>query len=270
MFCKSGLVAASPENKTDTAFIDTNIMKLSVIIPVYNEINTIEALIEKVLKVDIDKEIIVVDDFSTDGTRELLRSKYEQNGNFRILYHERNMGKGFAIRTALDHVKGDIVLIQDADLEYDPKEYHNLLDPIINGKTKIVYGSRFYKVKRITFIKDWIIRSLKKHPFEIIYIGNFICIQILNFLVYVLYHAKITDEATCYKVFDRSVMNDINLKCRRFEFCPEFTAKALKKGYKIYEIPISYAPRENLEGKKITWRDGLWAIYTLIKYRITN
>ena len=270
MFCKSSLVAVSPESKTDTAFINTNIMKLSVIIPVYNEISTIEALIEKVLKVDIDKEIIVVDDFSTDGTRELLERECERDGRLRILYHDRNMGKGFAIRTALDHVKGDIVLIQDADLEYDPAEYHNLLDPIISGKAKIVYGSRFYKVKRITFMKNWIIRSLKEHPFEIIYIGNFTCIQILNFLVYVLYHAKITDEATCYKVFDRSVMNDINLKCRRFEFCPEFTAKALKKGYKIYEIPISYSPRENLEGKKITWRDGLWAIYTLIKYRIVN
>jgi hypothetical protein len=155
-------------------------------------------------------------------------------------------------------------------LEYDPEEYHKLLDPIINGKTKIVYGSRFYKVSVTRFITSWIARSLKEHPFELLYIGNFIGIQILNFLVYVLYHAKITDEATCYKVFDRSVMNDINLKCRRFEFCPEFTAKVLKKGYKIYEIPISYAPRENLEGKKITWRDGLWAIYTLIKYRITN
>ncbi len=243
-------------------------MRLSVIIPVYNERKTIETLIKRVLKVDIDKEIIVVDDFSTDGTRELLENKYELNGNLRILYHERNMGKGFAIRTALDHVKGDIVLIQDADLEYDPEEYHNLLDPIINGKTKIVYGSRFYKVNVTRFITSWTVRSLKKHPFEILYIGNFIGIQILNFLVYILYHVKITDEATCYKVFDRSVMNDIDLKCRRFEFCPEFTAKVIKKGYKIYEVPISYLPRPNLEGKKITWRDGLWAIYTLIKYRI--
>ena len=270
MFCKSGLVAASLKNKPDTFFVNTNIMRLSVIIPVYNERKTIETLINRVLKIDIDKEIVIVDDFSTDGTRELLESRCEQDSNLRILYHDRNQGKGFAIRTALDHVKGDIVIIQDADLEYDPNEYHNLLDPIINGKAKIVYGSRFYKVKRITFMKNWIIRSLKKHPFEIVYIGNFVCIQILNFLVYVLYHAKITDEATCYKVFSRSVMNDINLKCRRFEFCPEFTAKVLKKGYKIYEIPISYAPRENLEGKKITWKDGLWAIYTLIKYRIVN
>jgi glycosyltransferase involved in cell wall biosynthesis len=269
MFCKSGLVVESLKNKAEQV-TNTNIMKLSVIIPVFNEKNTIETLIEKVLKVDIDKEIIVVDDFSTDGTRELLESKYELNANLRILYHERNMGKGFAIRTALGHVKGDIVLIQDADLEYDPKEYHKLLDPIINGKAKIVYGSRFYKVNRITFMKNWIIRSLKNNPFEIIYIANFTCIQILNFLVYVLYHAKITDEATCYKVFDRSIMNDISLKCRRFEFCPEFTAKVLKKGYKIYEIPISYAPRKNLEGKKITWKDGLWAIYTLIKYRIID
>ena len=270
MFCRSGLVAASLKNKTDTVFVNTNIMRLSVIIPVYNERKTIETLINRVLKVDIDKEILIVDDFSTDGTRELLESRCEQDSNLRILYHERNQGKGFAIRTALGHVKGNIVLIQDADLEYDPEEYHNLLDPIIKGKAKIVYGSRFYKVKRITFMKNWIIRSLKKHPFELLYIGNFVCIQILNFLVYVLYHTKITDEATCYKVFDRSVMNDINLKCRRFEFCPEFTAKVLKKGYEIYEIPISYAPRENLEGKKITWKDGLWAIYTLIKYRIVN
>ncbi len=245
-------------------------MKLSVIIPVYNEESTIETLIEKVLKVKIDKEVIVVDDFSTDGTRELLGNKYEQNGNLRILYHERNKGKGFAIRTALDHIKGDIILIQDADLEYNPEEYHNLLSPIINGKTKIVYGSRFYKVNRIKYMINWIIRSLKTHPFEIIYIGNFIGIQILNFLVYLLYGVKITDEATCYKVFDKSVIKDINFKCKRFEFCPEFTSKVIKKGYRIYEVPISYEPRENLEGKKITWRDGLWAIYTLIKYRIFN
>jgi glycosyltransferase involved in cell wall biosynthesis len=243
-------------------------MRLSVIIPVYNEQKTIETLIKRVLKVDIDKEIIVVDDFSTDGTRELLES--ECDGRLRILYHDRNMGKGFAIRTALDHVKGDIVLIQDADLEYDPNEYHKLLDPIINGKTKVVYGSRFYKVSVTRFIASWIARSLKERPFELLYIGNFIGIQILNFLVYVLYHIKITDEATCYKVFDKSVISDITLKCRRFEFCPEFTAKVIKKGYKIYEVPISYSPRPNLEGKKITWRDGLWAIYTLIKYRITN
>lgn len=261
---------ASLENKTDAVFFNTNIMKLSVIIPVYNERKTVETLISRVLEVNIEKEIVIVDDFSTDGTRELLESRCEQDSNLKILYHERNKGKGFAIRTALGHAKGDIVLIQDADLEYDPEEYYNLLDPIIKGKAKIVYGSRFYKVKRIAFIKNWIIRSLKKHPFEIIYIGNFICIQILNLLVFILYHAKITDEATCYKVFDRSVINDIQLKCRRFEFCPEFTAKVLKKGYKIYEIPISYAPRENLEGKKITWMDGLWAIYTLIKYRIVN
>ncbi len=247
-----------------------NFMKLSVIIPVYNEKSTIETLVMKVLKVNVDKEVVIVDDFSTDGTRELLRSKYEQNGNIRILYHDRNIGKGFAIRTALDHVKGDIVLIQDADLEYDPEEYHKLLDPIINGKAKIVYGSRFYKGNLMKFITDWIVRCLKTHPYEILYIGNFIGIQVLNLLVYILYHVKITDEATCYKVFDKSVIKDITLKCKRFEFCPEFTAKVLKKGYKIYEVPISYSPRPNLVGKKITWRDGFWAIYTLVKYRIIN
>ena len=227
-------------------------MKLSIIIPFYNEIKTIGAIIDRITALkDIDKEIIIVDDFSKDGTREFLK-KLSTPG-IKVYFHEKNVGKGGAIRTGLKNMTGDAVIIQDADLEYDPAEYGLLLKPIFEGKTKVVYGSRF-------------LGNRNEGP----YITHYMATLLLNLMVRVLYGAKITDEATCYKLFTKDVIESVNLKCERFEFCPEVTAKVLKKGYKILEVPISYSGRTFDEGKKINWRDGVEAIWTLIKYRFTD
>jgi len=230
-------------------------MLLSVIIPVYNERNTILKILEKVksVKIDkIDKEIIIVDDFSTDGTREILESLKGKDEKLKIIFQKKHVGKGFAIRAALKFVEGEIVLIQDADLEYDPNEYPKLIEPILEGKAKIVYGSRV----------------LKKNPKAsiIFYIGG----RFLSFLTNLLYGANITDEPTGYKVFSTDVLKSIDLKCLGFEFCPEVTAKVAKKGYKIYEVPINYNPRSIKEGKKIRFKDALKAVFTLIKYRFID
>ena len=227
-------------------------MKLSVIVPVYNENATIEKLLNTINEVDIEKETIVIDDGSDDGTRETLQ-KIKLDG-FRTVFHERNRGKGAAIRTGLKYVTGDIVIIQDADLEYDPKEYPRLIQPIVEGKAQVVYGSRFL------------------HPLTSrnIYYHFVLGVKLLNLLTYLLYGVKTTDEATCYKVFTAEIIKDIELKCEGFEFCPEITAKVCKKGYSIYEIPTPYTGRHYDEGKKINWRDGIKAIYTLIKYRFTD
>ena len=227
-------------------------MKLSIIIPVYNEQATIMTVLKIIDEVNIEKEIIVVDDGSSDGTRELLHNL--NTHNIKTAFHERNRGKGAAIRTGLAHVTGDIVIIQDADLEYDPREYPQLIAPIIEGKAQVVYGSRF--LHHLTSIK--------------IYYHFVMGVRLLNLLTYLLYGVKITDEATCYKAFKSEVIKNIELKCERFEFCPEITAKVCKKGYTIYEVPVSYRGRSFKEGKKINWKDGIEAIYTLIKYRFTD
>jgi len=229
-------------------------MKLSIIIPVYNEKSTIKEIIHRIKNVPIDKEIIIADDCSTDGTREILRklqSEEYDKGEIKIIYHEKNMGKGWAIRTALKYVSGEIVIIQDADLEYEPEDYPRLIEPIVSGEASVVYGPRSLG-KKISYLS--------------FYLGG----QFLSFLTNILYGSHITDEATCYKVFRADVIKGINLKCERFEFCPEVTAKLLKKGYKIYEVPIHYYPRSIKEGKKINWKDGLEAIWTLIKYRFID
>jgi len=227
-------------------------MLLSVIIPVYNERDTILKILEKVKSVKIDKEIIIVDDFSTDGTREILESLKGKDEKLKIIFQKKHVGKGFAIRTALKFVEGEIVLIQDADLEYDPNEYPKLIEPILEGKAKVVYGSRV----------------LKKNPKAsiIFYIGG----RFLSFLTNLLYGTNITDEPTGYKVFSTDVLKSIDLKCLGFEFCPEVTAKVAKKGYKIYEVPINYNPRSIKEGKKIRFKDALKAVFTLIKYRFID
>jgi len=227
-------------------------MLLSVIIPVYNEKNTILKILEKVKSVKIDKEIIIVDDFSTDGTREILESLKGKDEKLKIIFQKKHVGKGFAIRTALKFVEGEIVLIQDADLEYDPNEYPKLIELILEGKAKVVYGSRV----------------LKKNPKAsiIFYIGG----RFLSFLTNLLYGTNITDEPTGYKVFSTDVLKSIDLKCLGFEFCPEVTAKVAKKGYKIYEVPINYNPRSIKEGKKIRFKDALKAVFTLIKYRFID
>jgi len=227
-------------------------MKLSIIIPVYNEKNTILDVLNKIEKVDMgkmEKEIILIDDFSTDGTREILKNLK----NYNIYYHEENKGKGSAIRTGLQYTTGDIILIQDADLEYNPNEYNSLLKPILENKAKVVYGSRLL--------------GQHKDMYFMHRIGN----KALSLITSILYGKKISDMETGYKVFKKEVIEGMKLNATRFDFEPEITVKILKKGYKIYEIPISFMnPRKFSEGKKITWKDGFMAVYYLIKYRFVN
>ncbi|PIN88437.1 glycosyl transferase [Candidatus Pacearchaeota archaeon CG10_big_fil_rev_8_21_14_0_10_35_13] len=225
---------------------------LSVIMPAYNEINTIRKIIDKVKSVNIPKEIIIVDDGSTDGTKEFLQGLNDPSIKF--FHYSGNVGKSYAVRTGISHATGDIIIIQDADLEYDPNDYHKLLEPIISGKSKVVYGTRFPN-------------NASRPPLtNKFFLGN----RLLTLLSNILYNAQITDEPTCYKVFDSKVLKSLNLKSKRFEFCPEVTAKVRKKGHKIFEVPISYNPRSVDEGKKINWRDGVQAVWTLIKYRFVD
>jgi len=220
--------------------------------PVYNERETVRTILERVRAVPIEKEIIVVDDGSTDGTREILRQ--EMNGeDTRVLFHEENQGKGSAVRTGIAEATGDIILIQDADLEYDPRDYPALLAPIEEGRAKVVYGSRFLGGPRKAML-FW-------HA-----VGN----KLLTLVTNVLYDTILSDMETCYKVFAADVIKPIPLRSRRFELEPEVTAKVLKRGYRIYEVPISYTGREFEEGKKITWRDGFIALWTLLKYRLVD
>lgn len=225
-------------------------MKLSVIIPVYNEKATIAELIEQVRRVSLDKEIIVVDDCSVDGSREILQAIGAPD--VRVYYHEQNRGKGAAVRTGLEHATGDYVIIQDADLEYDPGEYPKLLAPIEGGQADVVYGSRFKgQIRDMTPIQR---------------AGN----RFLTLLTNVLYGTSLSDMETCYKLVPRSVMQGLKLRSRAFEFEPEVTAKLLKRGCRIVEIPISYAARANDEGKKINWTHGFPAAWCLIKYRFVD
>ena len=231
-------------------------LKLSVIIPVYNEEKTIDAVIGSVQKValkDIKKEIIIVDDFSTDNTRKILLGLMDSN--LKIFFHQKNQGKGTAIRTGLKHVTGDIILIQDADLEYNPSEYGKLLRPIIEDNKNVVYGTR------LEYIKHNVKNMNRLH-----FIGNIFLTHITN----LFYNTRITDMETGYKVFRKEVIDKIKLKAKRFDFEPEITAKILKKGYKICEVPITFKARKFNEGKKITWRDGIKALFYLIKYRFIN
>ncbi|MBS3074608.1 glycosyltransferase family 2 protein [Candidatus Pacearchaeota archaeon] len=227
-------------------------MKLSVVMPAYNEEKTIKEIIKKVKAVKIPKEIIIIDDGSKDSTREILKGIKESD--IRIFLNRKNVGKSYSVRRGIKEARGDIIIIQDADLEYDPQDYYKLVRPILEGSSKVVYGTRFPKTKKMPSL-------LNKF-----FIGN----RVLTFLANLLYDANITDEPTCYKTFDAKVLKSLDLKSNRFEFCPEVTAKVLKKGYKILEVPISYHPRTVAEGKKINWRDGLEAVWTLIKYRIID
>jgi len=227
-------------------------LKLSVIVPVYNEIGTIREIIRRIEEVPIDKEILIVDDFSTDGSREYLKTIEGREG-IRVFYHPRNMGKGSAIRTAIEKATGDVIIIQDADLEYDPSDYQKLIAPILEGKASVVYGSRYSNPEN----------DLPLTRFKI-------GVLLLTAMANLLYGAHITDEATCYKVFKADVIKRIPLRCRRFEFCPEVTAKVRKRGYRIEEVPISFKFRTVKEGKKIGWRDGLEAIAALIRYRFMD
>ena len=232
------------------------ITKLSIIIPVYNEINTLESILDKVKEVDflsLEKEIIMVDDASKDGTRELLKKIEEEDtqNRYKIYYHAKNMGKGAAIRTALSYATGDIIIIQDADLEYDPQDYVDLIKLIMDNKADVVYGSRISGGKPS--------RSFKFMHL----IGN----KFLTLLTNILYDTTLTDMETCYKAFRSDVIKNITIKSNRFDFEPEITAKVLKRKYHLYEAPISYYGRDYQEGKKITWLDGFGAIAALVKYR---
>ena len=225
---------------------------LSVIIPNFNESQTIELLIAKVLLVNIDIQVIIVDDASTDGSVEILK-KYEDRPNFKIVYHQSNKGKGAAIRSGIKYVEGKIVIIQDADLEYEPNDYQHLIEPILMQKTKVVYGSRLLSQKN-------------NKSYLSFYWGG----RLVTFFTNLLYNQALTDEPTCYKVFDANLLRSINLECKRFEFCPEVTAKIAKLGIRIPELPIAYYPRKMEDGKKIKWYDGIEALWVLLKYKFVD
>jgi glycosyltransferase involved in cell wall biosynthesis len=226
-------------------------MIISVVMPVFNEKDTILEVIERVKKVSIDKEIIIVDDCSSDGTQKVLKSILNDNKDIKILFHEKNQGKGAALRTGFKHVRGDIVIIQDADLEYDPEEYHQLIAPIIDGRADVVYGSRFLGgPHRVLFF--W-------H-----YVGNKILVNFSNMFT----NINLTDMETCYKVFRASLLSKFTIRSNRFGIEPEITAKFAKLKCKIYEMPISYSGRDYSEGKKINWKDGVAAIFWIIYYNL--
>jgi glycosyltransferase involved in cell wall biosynthesis len=227
-------------------------MKLSVVIPCYNEIGTIEKIIDAVLRAPYgDKEIIVVDDCSTDGTREILKNKIESKVN-RIIYQSKNQGKGAALREGIRMVSGDILIIQDADLEYDPVEYHKMIQPIIDDKADVVFGSRFMGAEAHRVVYFW-------HR-----VGNGLITLISNMLT----NLTLTDIETGYKAFRREIIQSITIEEDRFGFEPEITAKISKIKCRIYEVGISYYGRTYEEGKKINWRDGIWALYCIIKYNL--
>jgi glycosyltransferase involved in cell wall biosynthesis len=223
--------------------------KLSVIVPVFNERNTVAEIVRQMRAVDlpVEREIVIVDDGSDDGTRAVLAQLADSTVH--VILHEHNRGKGAAIRTGLAQVTGDLVLIQDADLEYSPEDWPKLLAPIFSGRARVVYGSRFTGERRNMLFLHWV--------------GN----RFLSLVTNVLYNTTLSDMETCYKLFDRELIRDIRLRSDRFDFEPEITAKLLRRGVRIYEVPISYTGREFDEGKKITWRDGLVALWTLVKYR---
>ncbi len=229
-------------------------MKLSIIIPVYNEISTLDEIISRVQSapIDLEKEIVLIDDCSTDGSREKLK-EFEGEKNIKVFYHEKNKGKGAALRTGFDNMTGQIAIIQDADLEYDPDEYPVVLGPILDGKADVVYGSRFLSA-----------------PHRVLYFWHCVGNKALTLFSNMLNNLNLTDMETCYKAFKTEVLDGIKLKSNRFGFEPEFTAKIAKKKVIIYEVPISYSGRSYDEGKKITWKDGVSALYCIIRFKFFN
>lgn len=233
--------------------------KLSIILPIYNEKMHIREVLNRIrnasLPYGIEREIIIVDDGSNDGTTEILKNiiDTESEGNVVTVHHSvLNFGKGIATRIGIHYATGDIILVQDGDMEYDPNDYTKLISPILEGKSSIVYGTRFHKrPKGMT-------------------LPNYIANKLLTFFTNLLYNANITDEATAYKVFRSDVLKNLTLKSRRFEFCPEVTAKTLKRGYTIHDVPIHYDARTIEEGKKIRWKDGFVALWTLLKYKFVD
>ena len=227
-------------------------MNLSVVIPVYNEVENIGEILKRVQATKLAIEIVVVDDGSQDGTRDTLRT-LDGKENVRVILHERNQGKGAAVVTGLRAAKGDILLIQDADLEYDPRDYPGLLQPIEEGKADVVYGSRFLGA-----------------PHRVTMFWHLMANRLLTFMTNILYNTILTDMETGYKVFRREVIQGMNIRARRFDFEPEFTAKVLKRNYRIFEVPISFNPRDYSQGKKIKLKDAFEAVWTLLKYRFMD
>ena len=223
---------------------------ISVVMPVYNEAKTIKVIVKKVQAVDLEKEIIIIDDASTDGTREILNELKDKEG-ITVLYHQSNQGKGAALRTAFKQVKGEIVIIQDADLEYDPNEYNKLIKPIIEGKADAVYGSRFLG-----------------GPHRVLFFWHYVGNRIFTLLSNMLTNLNLTDMETCYKVFKASLLKKFTVESNRFGVEPEITAKLSKLKCRIYEVDISYSGRDYTEGKKINWKDGIAALYWILKYNL--
>jgi glycosyltransferase involved in cell wall biosynthesis len=227
-------------------------MKLSVIIPVYNEVESIQVILKRVQATNLASEIIVVDDGSKDGTRDVLK-KLDGKKGVRIILHDQNQGKGAAVRTGMAAAKGDVLLIQDADLEYDPRDYPQLLEPIKEGLADVVYGSRFLgRAHRVTMF--W----------------HLVANKMLTLMTNILYNTILTDMETGYKVFRREVLNGMILHANSFDFEPEFTAKVLKRNFRIFEVPITFNPRDYAQGKKIKLHDAFEAVWTLLKYRFID
>jgi glycosyltransferase involved in cell wall biosynthesis len=254
--------------RNPSALVDA---KLSVVVPVYNEKATIDEILRRVIETPFRKEIVLVDDCSTDGTRQILERLCQLQSSreavasafdggdpielrdLRIFFQERNQGKGAALRRGFAEVTGDIVLVQDADLEYDPRDYHKLLEPLVDGRADVVFGSRFLG-----------------GPQRVHYFWHYVANKMLTLLSDIFTNLKLTDMETCYKVFRREVLQGITLKSDRFGFEPEITAKVAKGNWRVYEVPISYAGRTYEEGKKITWKDGLQALWCIIRFRFTD
>lgn len=230
--------------------VEKNVPTLSVVMPVFNEKPTLEAIVQQVLASPLTTELIIVDDCSVDGTRDLYKKFTDPRVH--ISLRKTNGGKGAALQDGFKQAKSEYVIIQDADLEYDPAEYEKLLKPVIQGKSEVVYGSRFTGEHRNMLFWHWM--------------GN----KFLSFMTSLLYNTTLSDMETCYKLVKRDILNDMTIHSKRFDVEPELTAKILKKGIRIYEVPISYAGREFHEGKKITWRDGIVALWVLFKYRFVD
>ena len=236
-------------------------MKLSILVPVYNEERTLEEVVARVSAIPIPKEIIIVDDGSKDRSREILTRLKEENDRandpnttIRVFFQPKNQGKGAAIKTALGHVTGEVVIIQDADLEYDPKDYPALLEPIQSGDADVVYGTRFYG----------------SGPHRVFFFWHYVGNQILTLISNMLTNLNLSDMEVGYKAFRAEVIKDVDLRSQRFGFEPEITVKLAKKQYRFYEVPISYHGRTYDEGKKITWKDGVAALYYLIRFRLAD
>jgi len=226
-------------------------MNISVVIPVFNEKETIRELLRRVAVVPFDKEIILVDDFSTDGTREILHEIAGRDNQFKILFHDKNRGKGAALKTGFAHVGGDIVIIQDADLEYDPLEYPKLIGPILDGRADAVFGSRFLG-----------------GPHRVLYFWHYVANTVLTLFSNMLTNINLTDMETCYKAFRSSLLSKFSIESSRFGIEPELTAKFAKLNCRIYEVPISYSGRDYAEGKKIGWKDGIAAFFWVLYYNL--